>query len=51
MFLGDTGMPIRNRALANKLLALAEPVPLTLANLITKSLTDSIRLIAIGPPD
>ena len=38
IFLGDTGTPIRNTAFANKELALAEPDPFTLANLITKSL-------------
>jgi hypothetical protein len=42
IFLGLTGKPIRNNALANRLLALAEPVPLTLANLITKSFTADI---------
>ena len=39
MFFGVTGMSIRNTALVNKALADAEPVPLTLANLTTKSLT------------
>src|SRR5258707_2738370 len=34
-----TGMPIRSTDLANRPLALAEPEPLTLANLTTKSLT------------
>ena len=42
IFFGLTGIPIRNTALANKLFALAEPVPLTLANLITNSLIDWI---------
>src|SRR6516165_11562868 len=41
------GMPIRRIDLANSALALAEPDPLTLANLTTKSLTlviaDGIR--------
>src|SRR5690554_800097 len=37
MFLGLTGMPIRKIALANKKFALADPVPLTLANRTTKS--------------
>ena len=36
---GLMGMPIRKTAFANMLLALAEPDPLTLANLTTKSLT------------
>src|SRR3954464_1985159 len=39
------GMPIRNTDLANSALALAEPEPLTLANLRTKSLT---AVIAAG---
>ena len=53
IFLGLTGKPMRNKALANKLLALAEPVPLTLANLMTKSLTaligatDAFMLLAL----
>ena len=38
-FLPETGMPIRKMACISKLLALADPVPLTLANLIEKSLT------------
>src|SRR5271157_128677 len=53
------GIPIRRIDLANSALALAEPDPLTLANLTTKSLTllitafptfdcDDIRSIAIG---
>ena len=33
------GIPIRRIDLANRALALAEPDPLTLANLTTKSLT------------
>src|SRR6476660_998981 len=40
-----TGMPIRSTDLANSALALAEPEPLTLANLTTKSLT---AVIAAG---
>jgi hypothetical protein len=39
MFRGATGIPIRRIALANSRLADAEPEPLTLANLTTKSLT------------
>ena len=39
------GMPIRSTDLANSALALAEPEPLTLANLTTKSLT---AVIAAG---
>lgn len=38
IFFGVTGTPIRKTALVNSALADAEPVPLTLANLITKSL-------------
>ena len=37
MFFGVTGTPIRKIALVNKALADAEPVPLTFANLTTKS--------------
>src|SRR5262250_384068 len=37
------GMPIRRIDLANSALALAEPDPLTLANLTTKSLTLSMQ--------
>src|SRR6478672_9426604 len=36
---GATGMPMRRMALANSRFADAEPEPLTLANLTTKSLT------------
>jgi hypothetical protein len=39
MFFGVTGTPILNTALVNKAFADAEPVPFTLANLTTKSLT------------
>ena len=46
MFLGLTGMPMRKIAFANMLLALAEPEPLTLANLTTKSFT--VLSIVIG---
>ena len=42
MFFGLTDSPMRKIALANRLLALADPVPLTLANLITRSLTEVI---------
>ena len=44
MFLGATGTPMRNTAFANKELALAEPEPLTLANLITKSFIFILQL-------
>jgi hypothetical protein len=39
IFLGVTGIPIRNMALAKRKLALAEPVPFTLAKRTTKSFT------------
>ena len=41
MLRGATGTPIRRIDLANSALALAEPDPLTLANLTTKSLIRS----------
>src|SRR4051812_11572048 len=44
MLRGLTGTPMRSRLRANSSLAEAEPEPLTLANLTTKSLTDSMRL-------
>ena len=49
MFLGLTGIPIRKIALANMLLALAEPVPLTLANFMTKSLMDCFACMSFQP--
>jgi hypothetical protein len=39
MFFGVTGTPIRKIAFVKSALALADPVPLTLANLTTKSFT------------
>src|SRR5713226_5778646 len=45
MLRGLTGTPILRIAFANSSLAEAEPEPLTLANLTTKALTDSIRLV------
>src|SRR3546814_14171843 len=42
MLRGLTGTPMRRMALANSSLADAEPEPLTLANLTTKSLVDAI---------
>src|ERR1700735_4517466 len=42
MLRDDAGTPIRRTDLANSALALAEPDPLTLANLTTKSLVASI---------
>src|SRR3954470_11232764 len=41
-FLPDTGIPIRKIACISRLLALAEPVPLTLASLSAKSLMRTI---------
>jgi hypothetical protein len=38
-FFPDTGMPMRKMAWTRRLLALAEPVPLTFASFIEKSLT------------
>src|SRR5687768_18210030 len=48
MLRGDTGMPMRRKLFAKSSLAEAEPEPLTLANLTTKSLTDSMRFIVSG---
>src|SRR3990170_8231894 len=45
MLRGDTGIPIRRKLFANSSLAEAEPEPLTLANLMTKSLRASMRLV------
>src|SRR6266852_4468728 len=45
MLRGLTGMPMRRNDFANSSFADAEPEPLTLANLMTKSLTASIRFI------
>ena len=42
---GLTGTPMRITALANSSLADAEPEPLTLANLMTKSLMASMRFM------
>src|SRR6267142_2757221 len=42
MLRGETGMPMRRKLFANSSFADAEPEPLTLANLMTKSLTASI---------
>ena len=42
MLRGLNGTPMRSTALANSSLAEADPEPLTLANLMTKSLTASI---------
>src|SRR6185436_10568092 len=42
MLRGDTGTPMRRIERANSSLALAEPEPLTLANLTTKSFAASI---------
>ena len=50
MLRGLTGTPMRMTALANSSLAEAEPEPLTLANLTTKSLTDWMRFMPWSPP-
>src|SRR3954454_2828481 len=47
MLRGLTGTPMRSRLRANISLADADPEPLTLANLTTKSLTDSMRLTGL----
>src|SRR5687767_7479071 len=44
IFRGDTGTPMRRIARANSSFAEAEPEPLMLANLMTKSFTASTRL-------
>src|SRR6478735_9469173 len=49
MLRGLTGTPMRRMALANSSFAEAEPEPLTLANLMTKSLTASICLMEQPP--
>src|SRR5262245_20741331 len=46
MLRGLTGTPTRRIAFANSVFADAEPEPLTLANLTTKSLTPSIGFIS-----
>ena len=45
MFFGLIGTPMRNMALLNSLLALADPVPFTLANLMTNMLVMMSRFI------
>jgi hypothetical protein len=45
MLRGETGIPIRRKLLANSSFADAEPEPLTLANLTTKSLRASMRWV------
>ena len=50
MLRGLTGTPILRMDRANNSLAEAEPEPLTLANLTTKSLTASIRFSLMPPP-
>src|SRR5688500_17790353 len=51
MLRGLTGTPMRRMDLANSSLADAEPEPLTLANLTTKSLTASMRFIGTSLRD
>src|SRR4051812_46911873 len=48
MLRGLTGTPMRRIDFANSSFAEAEPEPLTFANLTTKALTDSIRLVMSG---
>src|SRR5690349_6494707 len=43
MFLGETGIPMRRKLLAKSSFADAEPEPLTLANLMTKSFIAVMR--------
>src|SRR6058998_486047 len=47
-FLPETGTPIRKIACMIRPLALAEPVPLTLASLIAKSFM-RLRIVWLGP--
>src|SRR6187402_3662790 len=48
MLRGETGTPIRRMARANSSLADADPEPLTLANLMTKSLTAWMREVRVA---
>src|SRR5687767_4198552 len=45
MLRGETGMPMRRKLFAKSSFADAEPEPLTLANLTTKSLTATMRAV------
>src|SRR5438874_3581660 len=47
MLRGLTGIPIRRKDFANSSLADAEPEPFTLANLTTKSLSASMRVVFV----
>src|SRR5689334_7299921 len=47
MLRGETGMPMRRKLFANSSFADAEPEPLTLANLTTKSFSASMRCIVL----
>src|SRR5438067_9881090 len=47
MLRGLTGIPIRRKLLAKSSFAEAEPEPLTLANLTTKSLSASMRAVFV----
>src|SRR3982751_2684909 len=49
MLRGLTGTPMRRIDLAKSVFADADPEPLTLANLMTKSLTDSRRIARVYP--
>src|SRR5690348_5206883 len=50
MLRGLTGTPMRRMDLANSSLADAEPEPLTLANLTTKSLLEEMGVMAVSVP-
>src|SRR5688572_28305097 len=49
MLRGETGTPMRRMARAKSSLAEADPEPLTLANLMTQSLMDSILFMSGQP--
>ena len=51
IFFPVTGMPMRKIACISRLLALAEPVPFTVAILKAKSLMPLMRLTAAGASD
>src|SRR2546421_6042986 len=50
MLRGLTGMPMRRKLLANSSFAEAEPEPLTLANLMTKSFVAEMRGVVVVVP-
>src|ERR671928_448937 len=49
MLRGLTGMPMRRKLFAKSSFAEAEPEPLTLANLMTKSFSASMRAVFVVP--